>query len=159
MITDVLKRADKWDARFIELAFHISQWSKDPSTKVGAVIVDQYRRVVSLGYNGFPRDINDSEERLYNKDIKLQIVKHAEENAILNCGRDSSGCTIYVSHCPCASCAGTIIQSGIRRVVYCTDSVGSTFTDRWRESIQLAGEMLREAQIEVKEFVRHDYND
>ena len=74
----------KWDHRFIELADHIAQWSKDPSTKVGCVIVGEDREIRSTGFNGFPRGIDDDEERLNNRDLKYPLICHAEENAIMH---------------------------------------------------------------------------
>lgn len=142
----------KWHIRFIGLAAHIAQWSKDPSTKVGAVVVDSERRVVSLGYNGLPRGVCDDPHILNNKELKLQVVKHAEENAILNSLLRPSGCTIYVTHHPCASCAGSIVQSGITRVVFPTINLDSTFPDRWRQSISLAQKIFEEAGVEVLEI-------
>jgi dCMP deaminase len=142
----------KWHSRFITLATHIADWSKDPSTKVGAVIVDDERRVVSLGYNGLPRGMVDHDYILNNKELKLQVVKHAEENAILNSLLRPAGCTIYVTHHPCSSCAGSIVQSGIRRVVFPTINLDSTFPDRWRQSISLAQTIFEEAGIEVIEL-------
>lgn len=143
---------DKWHIRFIDLATHIAQWSKDPSTKVGAVIVDNERRVVSLGYNGLPRGVIDHDYILNNKELKLQVVKHAEENAILNSLLRPSGCTIYVTHHPCASCAGSIVQSGITRVVFPSISLDNTFPERWKNSILLAQTIFKEAEIEVIEL-------
>ncbi len=142
---------DKWHVRFIGLAIHVAQWSKDPSTKVGAVIVDNERRVVSLGYNGLPRGVCDHEHILNNKELKLQVVKHAEENAILNSLLRPANCTIYVTHHPCASCAGSIVQSGIRRVVFPSVPLDSTFPSRWKESISLAQTIFQEAGVEVLE--------
>ena len=141
----------KWHTRFIGLAVHVAQWSKDPSTKVGAVIVDSERRVVSLGYNGLPRGVCDHDHILNNKELKLQVVKHAEENAILNSLLRPAGCTIYVTHHPCASCAGSIIQSGITRVVFPSVPLDNTFSKRWEESIRLAQTMFKEAGVEVLE--------
>ena len=142
----------KWHARFIGLATHIAEWSKDPSTRVGAVIVDSERRVVSLGYNGLPRGVTDHAHILNNKELKLQVVKHAEENAILNSLLRPAGCTIYVTHHPCASCAGSIIQSGISRVVFPSLPGDNTFSQRWQESISLAQTILEEAGVEVLEI-------
>ena len=75
--------SEKWDKRFLALAEHIARWSKDPSTKIGAVIVDPNKRVVSLGYNCFPRGVEDSEERLENREVKYKIIVHCERNALL----------------------------------------------------------------------------
>lgn len=108
---------DKWDARFLELARHIAQWSKDPSTKCGAVVVDNTRRVVSLGFNGFARGTDDSPENYSDRDYKLENVIHAEENAILQSAEALHGYTIYTTSMPCPPCAARIIQSGIQTVV------------------------------------------
>lgn len=107
----------KWDHRFLELANHIAQWSKDPRTKVGAVIVDAKKRVVSVGYNGFPRGVCDDEDRYEDRQIKHLFVAHAERNALDNAPLMVDGCTIYVPLLPCNECAKSIIQKGITRVV------------------------------------------
>src|SRR3990172_2103187 len=82
---------DAWDSRFLRLAEFVAQWSKDPNTKVGAVIVDGTHRIVSLGFNGFPRGVDD-DERLRNRELKLKLMVHAEMNAILFAGRALDGC-------------------------------------------------------------------
>ena len=110
--------ADKWDARFLEQAELIAGWSKDPSTGVGAVIVDPKNRVVSQGFNGFPRACADDADLLADRDEKLRRTLHAEQNALLFAHRSVEGCTVYVTHPPCARCAAMLIQSGIKRVVY-----------------------------------------
>ena len=83
--------SDKWDRRFVDLARYVASWSKDPSTKTGAVIVDDYNRIVSVGYNGFPRGIRDDEERLSNRDVKLSLMVHCEINAIIFAGGRALG--------------------------------------------------------------------
>lgn len=115
-------RDTKWDKRFLELAAHISSWSKDPHTKVGAVIANDKNHIVSLGYNGFPRGVTDSEARYDNRDVKYKYVCHAERNAIDNAHTDVSNCTLYVTLMPCNECAKSIIQRGIKRVVCWTAS-------------------------------------
>lgn len=108
---------DIWNRRFLELASFISNWSKDPSTKVGAVIVDCNRRIISTGYNGFPIGVSDDQERLENRDFKYKAILHAEENAIMFAKKDLSRCSLYVSSLPpCSHCASLIIQSGIKNV-------------------------------------------
>lgn len=111
----------KWDDRFMRLAREISTWSKDPSSQIGAVIVDDERRILSTGYNGFPRGIADTEERLNNKEEKYPRVIHAEMNAILAAlynGVSVKGATLYVWGLPvCADCTKSVIQAGIRRIV------------------------------------------
>jgi dCMP deaminase len=111
----------KWDDRFMRLAREISTWSKDPSAQIGAVIVDDERRILATGYNGFPRGIADTEERLNNKEEKYPRVIHAEMNAILAAlynGVSVKGATLYVWGLPvCADCTKSVIQAGIRRIV------------------------------------------
>lgn len=134
----------EWDRRFLNLAAEISDWSKDPSTKVGAVLVDHKRRVVGTGYNGYPRNIAD--ELLSRRDYKLAHTVHAEVNALLNSLRDVDGCTLYVTHPPCSSCAVVMAQAGIKRVV--TYVPATQFADRWGDQgIQI----LKKAGIEYEE--------
>ena len=79
--------SEKWDGRFLSLATHISNWSKDPSTKVGCVVVGPDREIRSTGFNGFPRGIADTDERLSDRDLKYPLICHAEENAIMHAAR------------------------------------------------------------------------
>lgn len=106
----------KWDTRFMELAEHISRWSKDPSTQVGSVIT-QKRRIVSVGYNGFPEGVNDNELLLADRVEKYPRMIHSELNAILNAKRSVEDCTLYCTHTPCDDCAKAIITAGISRIV------------------------------------------
>lgn len=135
----------KWDLRFMDMALLVSGWSKDPSTKVGAVIADPAHRVVSTGYNGLPRGLVDDEARLTDREVKLRLTLHAEHNAILFAQRDLLGCTIYVSAHPCAHCAAQIVQTGIARVVYGNPANG--FNERWAADIQIAAELFGERSI------------
>lgn len=107
----------KWADRFLELAEHIGEWSHDPRTKVGAVIVDDKNRVVSIGYNGFPRGVLDKEDRYNDRPTKHLFVCHAERNALDNAPLSVEGCTMYVPLLPCNECAKSIIQCGISRVI------------------------------------------
>lgn len=106
-----------WDIRLLDLAFHIREWSKDPSTKVGAVIANDDHQVLSLGYNGFPRGVRDLKSRYDDRETKLLYVAHAERNALDNAFMDVRGATLYSTLCPCNECAKSIIQRGIRKVV------------------------------------------
>lgn len=106
-----------WDVRFLDLAHHVSLWSKDPSTKVGAVVVNSDKQVLSLGYNGFPRGVIDKSSRYEDRELKHKLVAHAERNALDNAFTDVRGSTLYATLCPCNECAKSIIQRGIRRVV------------------------------------------
>lgn len=106
-----------WDNRFLDLAKHVSGWSKDPSTKVGAVIVNDDKQVLSMGYNGFPRGVYDLASRYEDRPTKLLYVAHAERNALDNAFMDVRGATLYTTLCPCNECAKSIIQRGIKRVI------------------------------------------
>jgi len=137
---------EKWDARFITLAEHIASWSRDPSTKVGAVIVDEDKRVVSLGYNGFPKGVQDTPDRYANREVKYRMVCHAERNAILFARRDLTGCILYTTFFPCAACAGMIIQAGIDEVV----TIARSADERWAADIETAHVMLAEANVAIR---------
>lgn len=135
---------DKWDFRFLSLAEHIAQWSKDPSTKTGAVITEGIR-IVSVGYNGLPQGIQDTEIRYNNRDLKYKMIVHCERNAMLFAKRGLLGCTLYTwPFLSCAQCAGMVIQAGITRVV-------APFSDneRWRDDIAISQTMFEEAHVEV----------
>lgn len=136
----------KWDLRFLELCVHISGWSHDPSTKVGSIIVDDNKRIISTGYNGFPQKIDDVEEHYSDRNLKYNMILHAEENALIFAKRDLTGCTIYTTPlAPCSRCAAKIIQSGITNVV----SVFSS-NEKWNESLELACYMFTQANISYK---------
>ena len=141
----------KWKKRFLKLSKEISEWSKDPSTKVGALIISEDKNIISTGYNGFPRDIEDTEERLNNRELKYKFILHAEMNCILNAlynGRSVKDCILFVHGLPpCSECTKSIIQAGIKKVI--TDSKA---TDNWKESLKLSLEMLKEANVEI-EFI------
>jgi dCMP deaminase len=99
------------------LAEHVATWSKDPSTKVGCVIADKHNRIVSLGFNGFPRGVKDLAERYNDRPTKHLFVAHAERNALDNAPLSVEGCTLYSPLLPCSECAKSIIQKGITKVV------------------------------------------
>jgi len=136
----------KWNIRFLELAEFISHWSKDPSTQVGAVIVDKNRRIISTGYNGFAAGVKDTKARLTNREIKYPIILHAEENAMSFAKQNLDDCSLYVSGLPpCAHCASLIAQSGIKRVYAWNRPVA----DRWVESIKLTKQIFKEAGVKL----------
>ena len=144
------KRTDNvltWEEYFMGLAHLSGLRSKDPNTQVGAVIVDENNRVVSIGYNGFPSGVSDDEFPWGREggvlDTKYAFVVHAELNAILNSQRSVRGCTLYVSLFPCNECAKAIIQSGIRRIVYESDKYADT------DVTQVSKKMLMEAGVEL----------
>lgn len=131
-----------WDRRFLELARVVSTWSKDPSTQTGSVIVGERRRVLGLGYNGFPRGLEDSIERLENRELKYSLIAHAERNALDNTEIPVLGATIYCTLSPCHECAKSIIQRGIKRVVAVAER-----PDRWIDSLEGAAQMFKEAGV------------
>jgi len=139
-----MKKNNFWDNKFIGLAEHISSWSKDPSTKVGAVITDTDNRIVSVGYNGFPRGIAD-DARLDDRSTKYELIVHGEINAILFAGRSLKGCTLYTwPFQPCTRCAAIVIQSGITRVV-----APKNTSERWKDSFEMSTNMFAEAGVEL----------
>lgn len=135
----------KWDRRFLNRAVEVANWSKDPSTPVGAVIVDG-KHQVSEGFNGFPAGIRDDDT--IPREEKLRRTIHAEENALLFAGRGVAGCTIYVTHPPCGPCAAKLIQAGIARVVYLAPS--DEFVVRWHQEMASATAMFEEAGVRVE---------
>ena len=150
-----------WDEYFMGIALLSSLRSKDPNTKVGACIVDEDNKVVSIGYNGMPRHI-DEENLSWNKgeglDSKYLYVCHAEFNAILNTRNGSAlkNCILYVTLFPCNECAKAIIQVGIKEVVYLDNKYENQITKKKKKKmLELAGIKLRKYQgkdikIEIK---------
>ena len=139
--------SNKWDKRFLNLAEHISTWSKDPSKKIGAVAVGDQRQILAQGYNGFPRGINDADERYDNREEKYKLVVHAEMNVIYNAsynGVSLNGSTLYVHGLPvCSDCAKGVIQVGIKRIVMPSQDI----PEHWEQSWQKTKEMFNEAGI------------
>lgn len=150
-----------WDEYFMGIALLSAMRSKDPNTKVGACIVDNDNKVVSIGYNGMPRKIDESKIS-WNKgeglDSKYLYVCHAEFNAILNTRNGSSlkGCTLYVTLFPCNECTKAIIQTGIKEVVYLDNKYeDQTTTKASRLMLELAGVKIRQykgkySKVELK---------
>jgi dCMP deaminase len=137
-----------WDRWFLDIAKVVATKAKDPSTKVGAVIADDKNRLVSVGYNGYPRGIPD--EGMDNREEKLMKTIHAEENAILFSKRDLTGCTLYVyPFFVCGPCMSKIVQTGISRVVCEVEDPNSSVVKRWEKSTNVALEIARKAGIEV----------
>ena len=134
------------------MARTVAEMSKDPSTKVGAVIVDAKKRIVSTGYNGFARGIADTDERLNDREMKYKLVIHAERNAMIFAKWDLAHCTIYTFPlAPCAPCASLMIQSGIIRVVFPFIHKGYGYLKhpRWGEESTLAKEIFEEAGVAI----------
>ena len=139
-------RINKWDARWLEMAGIVSTWSKDPSTQIGAIAVKD-KRLISTGYNGFPRGIQDLDDRWNNREEKYKYVVHAEMNCIYNANyhnQSLKGSTMYIVGLPvCHECAKGIVQAGVIRVV-------AEFKDaplKWAKSTEITEKMFKEAGI------------
>jgi dCMP deaminase len=137
---------DKWIGRFLNMAALISTWSKDPSTQVGAIITDNQRRIVSMGYNGLPKEVIDHKERYEDREKKYKIIVHAEMNAMIFAQRSLKGCILYTwPFPPCAVCTGAIIQHGIDCVI--APEPNKELKKRWKEDLELSEQMLHEAHV------------
>lgn len=138
--------SNKWDIRYLNLAKEVSKWSKDPSSQIGAVAIGSKGQVLAQGYNGFPRGIEDSKERLKVRELKYKYIVHAEQNLIYNAtfnGVNLDGSTLYVTGLPvCSECAKGVIQVGIKRVVMPVQEI-----TRWKESWELSAAMFDEAGV------------
>lgn len=153
------KKVISWDEYFMGIAKLAALRSKDPHTQVGACIVDDDHKVVTIGYNGMPRGVDDSQlswNRGEDLDSKYLYVCHAEFNAILNTRNGSAlkGCTLYVSLFPCNECAKAIIQVGIKEIVYEDNKYADTVATRASmKMLELAGVKIRHFEgrdIEIK---------
>ena len=140
----------KWDQRFLELAKQISTWSKDPSTQVGCVVVGPDREIRSTGFNGLPRGIEDTSERLNNREIKYPMICHAEENAIMHAARTGislKNCVAYVTWPPCTRCARSLIQAGVSEIVYPKEV---EIPERWEADFDMSLNMFKESKTLVR---------
>ncbi len=138
----------KWTKRYLNIAKNVSTWSKDPSSKIGAVAISPKGQLLSTGYNGFPRGIEDTEARLTDREQKYKLVVHAEMNAIYNAtynGVSLDGSTMYVYGLPsCSNCALGIISVGVKHVVMQDADPDNA---RWKESVQLSLDLFDEAGV------------
>ena len=159
------KREDyiSWDEYFMGVAILASKRSKDPSTQVGACIVNDDNKIMSVGYNGFPRGCSDDDfpwERSAEKEsaTKYPYVCHAELNAILNAGGNNlKGCRIYVALFPCNECAKAIIQCGIKEVIYISDKYSDTdLVHASKRMLQCAGVKL--TPFSSEKIITIDFN-
>lgn len=139
---------DKWTKRFYELAEHVAMWSKDPTTKVGAVIVGKDKREVAVGYNGFPPGVQDLETRLVNRPLKYVFTQHAERNVLDNCLFSTDGATLYATKFPCSECAKSIISRKIAKVVS-----PKAEGDKWTKDADFSKIMFSEAGVIWEEFI------
>lgn len=142
---------DKWNYRYLELAKTVAGWSKDPSRQIGCVAVNDKGQILSVGYNGFPRGINDDDVRLNNRIEKYKYIVHAEKNMIYNAthnGVSLDGCTVYVSGLPvCSECAKGLIQVGVKKVIM---EDAANIRNNWAESWELTKSLFDEARIKYK---------
>lgn len=140
-------RQKKWDERFLKLAEHVAEWSRDGSTKCGACVVRD-NEIVSLGYNGFPKGVADLDERYADRETKYRFIVHAEANSILFARQNLTGCTLYTfPFQPCSRCTGLVIQSGISRVV--APVIPEDKKERWGADMETATLMFKEAGVEL----------
>jgi dCMP deaminase len=135
-----------WDQRFLSMAKFVSEWSRDDSTKVGAVIVSPEHVVVSIGYNGFAQAMPDHKHNYMDRNEKYSRIVHGETNAIVLARKDVRDHTMYVNLPPCDRCAVTIIQAGISRVV-CIEATDEGLKARWQESFQKARQYFEECDV------------
>ena len=139
---------------YLNLAKHISTWSKDPSTQIGAVAVDpKGGQILAQGYNGFPRGVDDTERRLNDKNTKYKFVVHAEQNCIYNAtlnGVSLNGADLYVHGLPvCSECAKGVIQVGIKRVFICHPE---DIAPIWEDAYKLTKVMFMEAGVSATRY-------
>lgn len=142
-----MKRSQQfWDDFFLQMAYKVALLSKDPARKVGSLLVSENRRQISMGYNGFPENLEDWPVLLEDKAFKLKHIIHAEINALNQAPFNPRGCSLYVTACPCEQCAKEIINRGVSRVIIPSslDPSSSWYTS-WLKSLQ----MFKEHQIEV----------
>lgn len=144
---------EKWDHRFLALASYIAQqWGKDRSTKVGCILANEHKDILSFGYNGFPRGVNDDVEERHQRPDKYMWTEHAERNAIYNAARRGTitdGCTAYVPWFPCCDCCRALIQAGIKTLVAYAPDLTDT---KWGVDFNISLTLLEEAGIVVRTY-------
>jgi dCMP deaminase len=135
---------DRWDKYFMRQAREASLMSKDPSTKIGAVLVKD-RNIKGTGFNGFPRGVSD-DARLLHQSTKYPLIIHAEMNALIDAGHDARGSTLYmygIAATPCVNCTKHLIQAGVVKVYV----AGKPLPERWAEEVGHASCILEEVGI------------
>ena len=146
--------SDKWHHRFMDVARLVSSWSKDLSTKTGAIVVGPDREIRATGYNGLVRGVNDDIPERMERPTKYDFFEHAERNAVYNAcliGTSLKGCVMYATHEPCPDCARAIIQAGIKMVV--TNEIEKRpdiDSGGWRDKLSFSEQMFHEAGVEYK---------
>jgi len=150
-----------WITYFFSICDTVAKKSKDPSTKVGSIIVGPIHEIRSTGYNGFPRGVHDTESRLKDREMKYRLTIHAELNAILSAARNGvslEDCILYTQWYPCHECAKAIIQAGIKHVIISGSFLDVRGTSGWEESFKTAKEMFNEAKVGVKIYTTAQLN-
>lgn len=154
-----MKRIISWDEYFMGVAKLSAKRSKDPNTQVGCCIVNADKRIVAVGYNGLPRNCDDNDfpwncREGALQDTKYAYVVHAELNAILNATTPLAGCTLYVTLFPCNECMKSIIQSGIKEVVYEDNKYdGKDFDLASKKMQQAANIKIRQVKVDKIELI------
>ena len=134
----------------LKMAKDVASWSKDNSTKVGAVITTLTGRPVSWAFNGMPEGIDDTKPERHVRPYKYKWMCHAERNAMdLAYKSDLSDCVMFVTFSPCTTCAGSIIQKGIKTLVVDEECTADRMPERWKEDMMVAVEMLEEAGVKI----------
>lgn len=145
-----MSKQDIWDERWIQVARLFGTWSKDQSRGVGCVIVGSANQILSAGYNGFARGVDDTQNYRHERPAKYDWTEHAERNAIYNAARTGialEGATMYLPWFPCAPCARGIVQAGLRALV----AIAVTTDDlQWDDQFKVSEQLLSEAGIEVR---------
>ena len=139
----------KWASRMLKLAQEVASWSKDESTKVGAVITTEEGAPVSWGFNGMAMGIDDSVRERHERPLKYRWMCHAERNAMDLAPRPLDNCVMFVTFSPCSSCAQSIIQRKIKTVVVDEKYSAEKMPERWQEDMLIAQDMLKEAGISI----------
>jgi len=153
MTQDSLLSQLNWDRYFLNIVTIVASKSKDPATKVGCVIVGEDHQILSTGFNGFPRGVVDRAGRYSHRPTKYQYIEHADRNAIYNAARTGialKGSTMYLPWHPCHECARAIIQSGIICVVIRGFPPSEEVINRWKESWNIASNMLSETGVIIR---------
>ena len=138
----------KWELRYFELAKHVSQWSKDPTAKVGAVLVGATNKDIAIGYNGFPPGLIDSDDRLLDRRVKNILTQHAERNVLDNAHFDTKGNLLVITRMLCSNCALSAISKGVNRVI-CPEVRKES---SWADDAEWSKIILLEAGIELIEL-------
>jgi dCMP deaminase len=139
-----------WDHRFMDLARHDGNWSKDRSRRVGCVVVGFDNIILAIGYNGFPRGLNDENDERHQRPAKYLWTEHAERNAIYSAARmgvSLAGSRMYLPWFPCVDCARAIVQTGIVELIAKVPDLADV---KWGEDFAVSQEMLEEAKVTVR---------